>query len=80
MLLRDNLLPPLDRLYNEPLCLSRRAVTAGPGDLLSPPASLVEPASDWARCTPGELPALGGALTDILGEDHGHWSARLFVA
>ena len=27
-----------------------------------------------------DLPALGGALTDILGEDHGRWDARLFVA
>ncbi len=41
---------------------------------------LVAPATDWATTAPRDLPALGGALTDILGEDHGHWTARLFVA
>lgn len=53
------------------------AIQAGAGALI---ASLVEPATDWASCPPAALPALGGALTDILGEDHGHWDARLFVA
>jgi urease accessory protein len=33
----------------------------------------------WAVVEPADLPALGGALTDILGEDHGAWRARLFV-
>ena len=41
---------------------------------------LVAPAADWAAAAPRDLPAVGGALTDILGEDHGHWTARLFVA
>jgi urease accessory protein len=41
---------------------------------------LVAPATDWAAAAPRDLPALGGALTDILGEDHGRWTARLFVA
>ncbi len=41
---------------------------------------LIAPASTWATAAPRDLPALGGALTDILGEDHGHWAARLFVA
>jgi urease accessory protein len=41
---------------------------------------LVSPAADWAIAAPGDLPAFGGALTDILGEDHGRWGARLFVA
>jgi urease accessory protein len=41
---------------------------------------LVTPAADWAVAAPRDLPAFGGALTDILGEDHGHWAARLFVA
>jgi urease accessory protein len=36
--------------------------------------------ADWATTAPRDLPAIGGAMTDILGEDHGHWSARLFVA
>ena len=43
-------------------------------------AELVAPATTWATTPPADLPALGGALTDILGEDHGHWTARLFVA
>ena len=42
--------------------------------------SMVAPADDWATARPTDLPALGGALTDILGEDHGRWTARLFVA
>ena len=42
--------------------------------------ALVAPADEWAAAAPRDLPALGGALTDILGEDHGHWTARLFVA
>jgi urease accessory protein len=41
---------------------------------------LVAPADAWATAWPRDLPAVGGALTDILGEDHGRWSARLFVA
>ena len=43
-------------------------------------ADLVAPADEWAAAAPPDLPALGGALTDILGEDHGRWTARLFVA
>jgi urease accessory protein len=34
----------------------------------------------WVAAAPGELPALGGSLTEILGELHGTWDARLFVA
>jgi urease accessory protein len=41
---------------------------------------LVSLADVWAASPPGELPALGGALTEILGEEHGRWPARLFVA
>jgi len=41
---------------------------------------LVEPADTWAGQPYAALPASGGALTDILGEDHGRWDARLFVA
>jgi urease accessory protein len=41
---------------------------------------LVAYADEWAVARPAQLPALGGALTEILGEDHGRWPARLFVA
>lgn len=34
----------------------------------------------WARCDPSDLPATGGLLTEILGEEHGRRDARLFVA
>jgi urease accessory protein len=53
------------------------AIQAGVAPLID---ELVAPAADWAAAAPRDLPALGGALTDILGEDHGHWTARLFVA
>ena len=59
----------------DPLAVA--AVQARAGGLIT---SLVAPADEWAVRPPATLPALGGALTDILGEDHGHWSARLFVA
>lgn len=41
---------------------------------------LVYMAPMWATTTPAELPANGGSLTEILGEDHGGWDARLFVS
>ena len=34
----------------------------------------------WATADPADLPALSGALAEILAEDHGSWDARLFVA
>lgn len=34
----------------------------------------------WASMAPAELPAWGGSLTDILGEQHGSLDARMFVA
>jgi urease accessory protein len=34
----------------------------------------------WALATPAELPAWGGSLTEILGENHGSLDARMFVA
>jgi urease accessory protein len=37
-------------------------------------------ATRWASMTPAELPAWGGALTEILGERHGSLDARMFVA
>lgn len=36
--------------------------------------------TEWASMTPAELPAWGGALTEILGEHHGSLDARMFVA
>ena len=53
------------------------AIQAAAAPLIS---TLVADADGWAAASPRDLPALGGALTDILGEDHGHWTARLFVA
>lgn len=40
---------------------------------------LASAAPIWASGAPGDLPALGGALTEILAEDHGAWDARLFA-
>jgi urease accessory protein len=37
-------------------------------------------AGAWIDAAPDELPALGGTLTEVLGEDHGGWDARLFAA
>jgi urease accessory protein len=59
----------------DPLAVA--AVQAAAAPLIE---QLVAPAAEWATAAPAELPALGGALTDILGEDHGRWTARLFVA
>jgi urease accessory protein len=53
------------------------AIQAGAAPLID---DLVAPAAEWAVAAPRDLPARGGALTDILGEDHGRWGARLFVA
>jgi urease accessory protein len=53
------------------------AIQAAAAPLIS---ELVAPATAWAAAAPRDLPALGGVLTDILGEDHGRWGARLFVA
>jgi urease accessory protein len=53
------------------------AIQAGAAPLV---ATLVAGADEWAACAARDLPAIGGTLTDILGEDHGHWPARLFVA
>ena len=37
-------------------------------------------ATQWESMKPAELPAWGGALTEILGEHHGSLDARMFVA
>lgn len=41
---------------------------------------LVASAVESAQGGPANLPALGGALTDILAEDHQRWDSRMFVA
>jgi urease accessory protein len=43
-------------------------------------AALLDDVDRWATAAPDELPADGGLLTEILGEDHGRRDARLFVA
>jgi urease accessory protein len=43
-------------------------------------AALLADADRWATIAPSALPACGGFLTEILGEDHGRRDARLFVA
>jgi urease accessory protein len=37
-------------------------------------------APSWAVAAPETLPGAGGTLTEILGEHHGTWDHRLFVA
>ncbi len=34
----------------------------------------------WIDTPPAELPSSGGLLTEVLGQDHAGWDARLFVA
>ena len=41
---------------------------------------LASDADAWSTSNPADLPALGGALTEILAQDHASWDARLFVA
>jgi urease accessory protein len=43
-------------------------------------AALLVDTDRWAADAPSELPACGGLLTEILGEEHGRRDARLFVA
>ena len=42
--------------------------------------SLARDAQRWSVAAPADLPAIGGALTEILAQDHASWDARLFVA
>lgn len=58
----------------DPMAAARLQVAVGP--LVD---ELVAPAPDWATADPSMLPADGGALSEILAEHHGSWSARLFV-
>lgn len=59
----------------DPLAVA--GVQAGALDRHAVPAHVVD---RWSASPPGELPALGGTLTELLGERHGEWDARLFVA
>lgn len=59
----------------DPLAVA--AVQAQALDRHTPSASVVD---SWRSASPSELPAIGGSLTEILGEMHGDWDARLFVA
>jgi urease accessory protein len=43
-------------------------------------AALTANAETWSTAVPADLPAIGGALTEILAQDHASWDARLFVA
>jgi urease accessory protein len=52
-------------------------VTVGVAPLVT---DLVATATSAAAGPAADLPAWGGALTEVLGEDHGAWTARLFVA
>ncbi len=40
----------------------------------------VDDVAEWSTSTPSRLPAHGGTLTELLGERHGEWDARLFLA
>ncbi|CAN5382648.1 urease accessory UreF family protein [soil metagenome] len=56
------------------------AAAAMQADVAALVDQLVAPVATWATCAPADLPAVGGALTEILAEHHGAWDARLFVA
>ena len=59
----------------DPLAVARlqAAAVARLGDLS-------DDVAHWLLSEPSDLPALGGTLTEILGEAHGAWGSRLFVA
>ena len=62
------------------LALDPIAVLALQARALAMIDSLASDAETWSASTPADLPALGGALTEILAQDHASWDARLFVA
>jgi urease accessory protein len=62
------------------LALDPIAVVGVQRSVLSTIDDLAADAPIWASARPCELPALGGALTEVLAQDHGTWDARLFVA
>jgi urease accessory protein len=62
------------------LALDPLAVLSVQAELLDTIDALASMAPFWATAHPADLPACGGALTEILAQDHGAWDARLFVA
>jgi urease accessory protein len=62
------------------LALDPIAVLALQARALAMIDGLASDAETWSASTPADLPALGGALTEILAQDHASWDARLFVA
>lgn len=56
------------------------ACTAVQAEVSTWSASLIDDARAWAATPPEQLPGAGGSLTEILGEHHGTWDHRLFVA
>lgn len=62
------------------LGLDPLAVAAVQARSLSRCTPIAADVAGWVTASPADLPALGGSLTEILGEMHGEWDARLFVA
>ena len=62
------------------LGLDPLAVAGVQARALDRPAPSANEVAGWSTSSPDELPALGGTLTELLGERHGEWDARLFVA
>ncbi len=62
------------------LALDPIAVLAAQVGTMATIDALAAAADTWARARPADLPSIGGALTEILAQDHGAWDARMFVA
>ncbi len=62
------------------LGLDPLAVAGVPARALERHLPSADQVAAWSTATPSHLPALGGTLTELLGERHGEWDARLFVA
>jgi urease accessory protein len=62
------------------LALDPIAVLALQAQVLPTIERLATEATDRSTDAPADLPAIGGALTEILAQDHASWDARLFVA
>jgi urease accessory protein len=62
------------------LGLDPLAVAAAQSRSLRCHAPGADDVAGWVAASPSDLPAFGGSLTEILGEMHGEWDARLFVA
>lgn len=62
------------------LGLDPLAVAGVQGRALDRHAPSTDLVTEWSTSSPHELPACGGTLTELLGERHGEWDARLFIA